>query len=349
MKVLNGFRKAKLITTAIGFIVIGAILAVTSVMGINKDKNSGAVYQEAQAVISSITSERVKVGADDYNDEYTVLVDYTVDGKTYTGVQYGAYNSSMKEGGTVTILYDTADPSVIRAPGSGKVPYILLAVGCAAVVAGLLLMIKAAKTKVADMNEYDRVDMSAVTPEDAAAVESSTEEQSRYIFHFDKHLKQGYVMETEDGRVVYEGKMQKMTALKPYVFEFINHLTARHFTREIGHTVSWSAGSGSGFAAQVPITRQFTVDGQSNWDFLASHGYSFDMVMEGIAVCFRVKYYGAQVAYLKTVGTNAVTKKNYAVGEMPVNGIYEVTCRDSDLDMIFMVCMSVARAIFYEK
>lgn len=348
MKFLNSLRKASNLLTSAAFILVGIIVTVICTLALISDAGSGVTYAKTEGVISSITSERVEDGDGDYHDEYTVKVSYTVNGKEYRDVEYGSYDSFMKEGGKVEILYNVDDPSDIKAPGSNLIPYIVGTAGLAAIAFGIYNFAGQAGTKVDEMNEYDRVDMQSVSAEEIEAVRSCTEEMKQYIFMF-QNFRQGHDMKDKDGNLVYAGNVVKTTLFRPFVFEFVNHITGTRITREIGHTVTFSVGSSgvNGFSSTLPIKKEFTIDGKSNWDYLAENGYSFDFALEGVSVCYNVKRYGIPVAYLRTAGTNAMTGKNYAVGKVPVNGIYEVNCRESELDMIFLVCMSIARAVFF--
>lgn len=77
--------------------------------------------------------------------DYTVFVDYTVDGKEYKHVEYGAYSSSMKVGQSVEIKYDVNDPSKIQSPGGKTIIIVFMILGGAVVVFGIYRTIKGFK------------------------------------------------------------------------------------------------------------------------------------------------------------------------------------------------------------
>ena len=345
MEILNKFRKAGRIRNAIGLIIIGLLFVVISIFMMRAPK---VEYVPATATIADIQSE---YDSAQETDVYTVFVNYTIDGVDYKNIEFGSYSSSMSVGDTVDIEYDPADPSHIQAPGSGFIVYIALAAGAIAFVAGIILTVKSIKQRSSDMNEYNRVDMSKASEDEIDAIRNSDEPTNSYVFHFDKNIKQGYQLEDAEHRMIYEAKMTKLSVAKPFVFEFINHISHSVKTMEIGHTVSKSIGMGEGhFKYSVPISSAFTVDGVSNWDYLAEKGFGFDFRMNGIKPCFDVLHYGVKVAYIETAGSEVINENSKnPLSKLPINGLFRVECRNSDLDMVFMTCFSIARAIFYEN
>ena len=126
------------ILTSVSAIVIALLLLGLSILGILKKDE--VTYKDVQATIVRIEEE--------YNQteeqyEYTVFVDYEVDGVRYKGVEYGAYDSSMNIGDKVTAKYNTENPEFIQAEGSEKVPYIVGAAGFAVAVFGIVSLVKA--------------------------------------------------------------------------------------------------------------------------------------------------------------------------------------------------------------
>ncbi len=345
MEILNKFRKAARTRAAIGLMIIGLLFVVISIFMMRGPK---VEYVPATATIVDIQSE---YDLAQETDVYTVLVDYTVDGVDYKNIEYGSYNSSMAVGDTVDIEYDPADPSHIQAPGSGFIVYIVLAVGVIAFVAGIISTVKSIKQRSSDMNEYNRVDMSNVSEEEIEEIRNSAEPTNSYVFHFDKNIKQGYQLEDAEHRKIYEANMTRFSVAKPFEFEFINHISYSVKTMEIGHTISKSVGLGQGhFSYEVPISSSFTIDGVSNWEYLAAKGFGFDFRMNGIKPCFDVLHYGVKVAYIETAGTEILNgNSGNPLSRIPVNGLFRVECSNSDLDMVFMTCFSIARAIFYEN
>ena len=132
-------RKRKILM-AVSTILLALILTGLSVIGIVRKDD--AEYRDVEATIVRINEEYDQIN-EQY--EYTVFVDYEVDGVKYKSVEYGAYDSSMEIGDTVEAKYDVNNPEVIEAEGSEKVPYIVGGVGIAVAVFGVFMLIKAIK------------------------------------------------------------------------------------------------------------------------------------------------------------------------------------------------------------
>lgn len=129
---------------AFTFILVGILLIAISVLAMTKVKDVDS-FSETQAEITSIDEEEILDGSDSSSYEYTVKVKYMVNGVEYTDIDYGSYSSSMKVGDSVTVLYNPENPADIQAPGADKVPYIVLAGGIIAMLAGVVFVVKGRK------------------------------------------------------------------------------------------------------------------------------------------------------------------------------------------------------------
>ena len=139
MKFLNGLGKVQRILACVGTFLVGILFIVLSCMALAQPKQD--TLPSATGVIQRI-EETPPVGTDD-DWEYHVFVSYTDEaGVKHENIEYPAYDSSMKEGGEVEVLYDPASPENIQAPGGGFVPYITLAVGVIAVLIGAISFLK---------------------------------------------------------------------------------------------------------------------------------------------------------------------------------------------------------------
>lgn len=65
---------------------------------------------------------------DDAAYDHTVFVEYSFGGKTFSEVEYPGYDSSMKEGGTVTVFVNPDDPSEFMSDSSGNLGFIIAGV-----------------------------------------------------------------------------------------------------------------------------------------------------------------------------------------------------------------------------
>lgn len=75
---------------------------------------------------ATIVDVERNTGVGDEADTYTPIVEYTVDGKTYTSMLDEA-GSKYKIGQTINVLYDPNDPSVVH--GASGMGYVLMIVG----------------------------------------------------------------------------------------------------------------------------------------------------------------------------------------------------------------------------
>ncbi len=337
MELLSKLRKIEKIRFYAGLILAGLILSVISGLALFMPHGE---YLPVEATI--VGKELDGTGSD---AGYKFFIDYTAGGQTFRNVEFSSFDDKTEIGDKVTIEYDSENPANIRSEGGAAIPYVVLAAGLAALGFGAAKIGGALKQPAAELNEFNQVDYSRVTPEQAASV-NTEEPWEKYYYHFTGKMNQSAVLETQDGRreVCYAEQM-KMTALKPFIYEFRSRRTLKNVTREIGHTVSVTTGSVAGF--RMPIKKSFTIDGVNNWEYLGSLGYSLEMQMQGLKPCFRVYRWGVEVASIETAGTDILKDgKDSLVGKLPTNGLFKVECAPSEADGVFLVCFCLDRALF---
>jgi hypothetical protein len=108
------------------FILLGCIGIGLIALGIGlfvSHENFKQTAIETEATIVEIESYYVSSG-DDEELRHSVLVQFAADGAAYEGY-LGYYNSFMKEGGTVKIFYNPADPNDFRSSSAGIAPFIV--------------------------------------------------------------------------------------------------------------------------------------------------------------------------------------------------------------------------------
>lgn len=338
----NVMRKAQKIRMGIGFAVAGALFLAMGIFFLLNGANK-ADFAQASATIARIETFYDTVSE---SESGRTFVDYTVDGTTYRGIELGSWSSSMKEGDKVNILYDVNDPGNITTKGGLLVPYVAILAGLAALVFGVVTLRGGVSKSVKEMDEYNKVDMSRVDPAAVAAIENDTAPMKDYLYHFSgKFPKLNYVMEDENREAVYEAVMEEVNLLKAVPYRFIDRRTGKERTMQIGHTIQTGSGDEH---VQVNLSSYFKIDGVKCWDYLAELGYSFEVMARGIRPIFDVYHYGVKVAHVETGGTNDVREKDNPIGKLPVNGIFRVNCRESDVEELFMVCFCISRAIFYD-
>ena len=119
-------------------ILIIGILFLTLFPKLNKPIPEN--YVETKATIIRIEEELSPTyddidGFDATDYEYTVFVEYTYNGKTYSEKEYGSYDSSMKEGDTVTLYVNPDEPDDFMCEPVNN--SILVIIGIVIVVVGI--------------------------------------------------------------------------------------------------------------------------------------------------------------------------------------------------------------------
>lgn len=336
MSYLAKLRKFAKLRTVIGLFLIGAFFLTIGILALRAPQ---AERLTAEAVITRI--EEYREGEELCHRLYIRFTD--VAGVLHENVEYNAYSSGMREGGTVTVEYDAENPEAVSSPNSGFLPYLITAVGAAALAAALLMVAPALRMRTDRLEEFDRVDdPPEAEPDPAEAIRSSTEPTCEYYFHYCGKLNQSYILETPQRRPVYEAAFEKFGALSN-VFTFRNCLTGTSKTCKVSHTLTESDGIGRNM--RIVTASSFKIDGVSNWDALGKLGYSLAPGIRGIRVNFDLYYHGVPVGQLEAAGANILSDdRQYKLGDvLPGKGLYRVTCRPSDIEGAFLACFSAAR------
>lgn len=350
MKPLNTIRKFASLRNAIVLLLVGLIFIGIGGYVLVKSPHRGS--EETTATIVRLEEEYDE--AEDITS-YHPYVDYEINGTAYQDVPLSGYSSGMKVGDEIQVYYDPAAPTELYASGDALLPILILIVGLAAAIFGVISLKKAAGQSTAT-DEYNQVSLEDIDPAKQKEILDSLEPSHTYYFHFQKKFpRQGYDMEDEFKSIVYQANLKKFTLFKPFIFEFVNHRTHISTTRSISHGVAKSVGFGTSengsFA--IPVDNHFEIDGVNNWKYLASHGFGVEYHRKKLGFDFDVFHYGVKVATIETMGTAIFDDDKSGEGNflkrLPANGLYRVTCRESDLDMVFMTCFSLARAFFTEN
>lgn len=122
-------------------VVLGIVVLVLGFKKLGSKKNYDA---SVTGVISGIEREWSGTDEDGFDQyDYTVYVDYEVDGKKYEGVKYPSYDSSMQKGDEVEILYQSSNPENIAEGNIAGNATIMIVIGAVAALAGLVMAVKA--------------------------------------------------------------------------------------------------------------------------------------------------------------------------------------------------------------
>ena len=340
MKIYNTAQKGSKLIFFIGLLLVGIIF--TAIAGYLIFAPNDNV--ETEATVIDIMSEY------DISNESTVYfatVKYSVDGKEYSG-KVGC-SSSTKVGDTMKIAYDPSNPGV-PSNVAGAIKYVFFGIGIVAVLVGLVMTVKTAKKKSEDMNYFDKVDKSNIDPAMVEEIKNNPEPTKEYYFHWRGKLNQSYILETPDRQPICEANCEKITLAKPFIFEFVDHISGRKKTCEVTHTLTSRYGVGDGnFSFSIPNSSSFKIDGENNWVYLGKKGYSVEPHLDGIKLNFDVLHLGVKVAELKAAGANILKDgEGSKLGEaLPATGLFKVYCKESDIPMVFMACFCASRVEFF--
>lgn len=120
-------------------VLLFGIAFLVGFLALNKKIPENFVETEAKIVkiqkeLSPTADETDGLNDDDY--EYTVFVEYSYEGETFSEVEYPKYSSSMKEGDTVKLFVNPEKPSEFMADKSGEIGFIIAGIVAILIGAG---------------------------------------------------------------------------------------------------------------------------------------------------------------------------------------------------------------------
>ena len=150
-----------------------------------------------------------------------------------------------------------------------------------------------------------------------------------------KTIKEGFTLVDENDTLVYEGRMTKFSLLGASPYTFTNHLTGKTEEHKIGKTVTMEE---TGSLSFFSTSSYFKYDGEKIWNYLHDKGIRINSTLSGnkLGMTYDVSFEGNNIATIKTStpkGKSIITTDMY----------YDVTCEEKDLDLIFLVALSIAK------
>lgn len=127
------------------FPIVAVVLGIVAiVIGVQKLHSKNLYDASAKAVITGIEREWKGTNSDGYDEyDYTVHIRYEIDGKKYEDAVYPGYDSSMKVGDEVEILYQTSNPENIAEGNITGNSVIIIVIGAVITLGGLFMTVKA--------------------------------------------------------------------------------------------------------------------------------------------------------------------------------------------------------------
>lgn len=278
-------------------------------------------------------------GSGDNDDTFTPTVEYTVDGKTYTG-ELNQSSGSYKVGKTITVMYDPNDPSIVHSDSRMGLYFI-----CVGALILAVILVTAVRENKSQREAQEKREASGRT---GYAPSVQGEERELYFLTDIGTPKYGHRIEDADRRVLYEAKMTKFTLTTPFGFDFIDHEHATTVPHMVGH--SEESDWGGGFLLDNHYT--FELDGVDVWKHLKQNGISVDSSFtagESTAIGQRycIRRNGVEIAVAETASQyphEEDAEQHKVAGAIPVQGFYRIWTREEYLDLLFMTLVAFARS-----
>ena len=125
--------------------IVAVVFGVAVIIGGARKLQSRRLYDASTtAVITGIEREWTGTDGDGFDQyEYHVYVDYEVDGKKYENMEYPGYDSSMKDGDRLEILYQSSDPENFAEKNVTGNAVLFIAAGAVLSLGGVIAEIRA--------------------------------------------------------------------------------------------------------------------------------------------------------------------------------------------------------------
>ena len=154
--------------------------------------------------------------------------------------------------------------------------------------------------------------------------------------------KEGFILYDESGKEVYKTQMTKFKLFGASPFEFRNLITGKVEEHTLSKvlTVTQSFGNDIASAMLEMFTTKsgFKYDGQKIFEFLHEKGVRIDSHIntEKIGMKYDITFEGQPIA---TIANSSPSGNSI----LTVDRFYDVTCEEKDLDLVFLVAISIAR------
>lgn len=342
MSFMNTVRKVAKIRFYASLFIVGLLFVVFGIIAETRPK---AEHLSVDGMI-----DRIETYTDEQGEEQAkVFVSYTdKSGTRHKNIEYPSYSSSMKEGKTVEVLYDADSPEEIFAPGGEFMAYIFIAIGAVAMVVAIRKI--SAGMKKTESNSPFENNEKQVDPLVAEQIRNDGAPTKEYYFHWIGKMNQSYILETPERQPIYEAICDHVGVLSAYRYTFANRLTGATNEHIVSHTVTKSYGGGNGnTSVSVVASSEFKIDDINIWDYLADMGYSIELKRSGLKLNFDVLHHGVPVAFLEAAGTNILKDDSKSIlgDKITGTGLFKVSCKESDLEGVFLACFTASRVEFF--
>jgi hypothetical protein len=274
----------------------------------------------------------------DGNTVYFPTVEYTVDGKTYTG-ELDTGSGSYRVGQTVTILYDPDDPTVIHGGGG---------IGVYFMVAGAVILAFIVFSSIKEkQNQKQAAELREQSSQKGYLPSVQGEERELYFLTDLGTLKAGHRLEDAGRNVLYEAKMTKLTAASAYSFDFIDHEHGTTAPHMVGHSEEsrWDT-----FLIDNHYT--FELDGVDVWKHLKQNGVSVETSFTAgkataVGKEYRILRDGYEIARAESASQyphEEDAEQHKVAAAIPAQGFFRVWTQEQNLDLLFVTLLAFARS-----
>ena len=315
-------------------IFAGVLAAICLALGVYVSFFQSRGFEKTEATIVDLAES-----TDADNDTiYNPIVEYTVDGKTYTE-RLDQSSASYKIGKTIPVLYDPNDPTVVH--GGDGMGYYFIAVSVAILIVIIVTTVKDKK------NRQRAEELREASGHTSYAPSVQGEERELYFLSDLGTFKVGHRLEDRERRVLYEAKMTKLTAISAYSFDFIDHEHGTVTPHMVGHSEesNWDS-----FLIDNHYT--FELDGVDVFKHLKQNGVTVDTSFGGgsgklLGLNARILRDGVEIARAESTSQyprEEDTAAHKVAAAIPVQGFYRVWTREQNLDLLFVTLLAFARS-----
>lgn len=151
-------------------------------------------------------------------------------------------------------------------------------------------------------------------------------------------FKEGFYLEDDANSIVYEGQMTKFKLFGASPYDFVNHITNKTETHNIGKTVTIEQNTSSGLIDALSTKSYFKYEGVKIWDYLHDKGIRIESHLSDnkIGMTHIVSLNGNEIA---VISTSSPKGKSFITS----NRFYDIECEEKDLDIVFLVAFSIAK------
>ncbi len=313
------------------FVPVGIILIVFGIILMLFNSND---YLETTGTVTAVAEETNTENQTVYDVGFT----YRVDGKDYSGT-FEDLPKPYENGSEIKVFYNPENPGqYTNSKTPGFLPPVIILAGALAAVFGVYKTAKAFKQS----RELEETAPGRGAPAvDFDGFKNAAGVTEYYCRHDGKALKPGYILERDDRTVLFEGRMAKQALVGARTFEFIDHLTGRTETHEVGHTMTQTYND-EFFSARS----WFKFDGENIWDVLHNRGLrlSTNALSKFPNVIYEVSRNGKAFARIETSGqyVHEDDAAEHALN-IPVGRYYYRVWTDSeDFETLFLTIFAVS-------